>query len=93
MPSPLAPDPIRFSHVFVVYSEPIEILWREHLSFYLYHYPIRDMNPSIGAISRWTQVDTFTSTETTVAIKIKNGQTLDKLGPVHATRHSGLYKE
>ena len=25
MPSPLAPDPIRVRHVFVVYSEPIEI--------------------------------------------------------------------
>ena len=43
-----------FSHVFVVYSEPIEIVWRWHLSFYLWHlsfylsdYPIRVMNLSI----------------------------------------------
>ena len=43
-----------FSHVSVVYSEPIEIEWRKDLSFYLSHYPIRVMNPSIGAISKWT---------------------------------------
>ena len=30
------------SHVFVVYSEPIEIAWQYHLSFYLSYYPIRD---------------------------------------------------
>ena len=42
-----------FSHVSVVYSEPIEIEWRKDLSFYLSHYPIRVMNPSIGAISKW----------------------------------------
>ena len=36
------------SHVFVVYSEPIS-----HPSFYLSHYPIRVMNPSIGALSKW----------------------------------------
>ena len=28
MPSPLAPDQSGFIHVFVVYSEPIEIVWR-----------------------------------------------------------------
>ena len=28
MPRPLAPDPIRSSHVFGVYSEPIKIAWR-----------------------------------------------------------------
>ena len=39
----VAPDPaIRVSHVFGVYSEPIEIAWQYHLSFYLSHYPIRD---------------------------------------------------
>ena len=37
-----------FSHLFVVYSEPIEIVWRSHLSFYLSHYPIRVMNPSVN---------------------------------------------
>ena len=42
-----------FSHVFGVYSEPIETVWRLHLSFYLSHYPIRVMNPLIGAISKW----------------------------------------
>ena len=36
-----------FSHVFDVYSEPIEIVWQYHLS----HYPIRDMNPYIGAVT------------------------------------------
>ena len=51
MPSPLAPDPIRVQSRFDVYSVPIEIVWR--LAFYLYHYPIRVMNPSIGAISKW----------------------------------------
>ena len=40
-----------FSHVSVTYSEPIDIVWRQHLSFYLSHYPIRDMNPLIGAIT------------------------------------------
>ena len=50
MPSSLAPDPI---NVFVAYSEPIEIVWWKHLSFYLSHYPIRVMNPSIGAIGKW----------------------------------------
>ena len=39
--------------MFVVYSEPIEIAWLEHLSFYLSHYPIRDMNPLIDAITKW----------------------------------------
>ena len=39
--------------MFVVYSEPIEIVWRQHLSFNLSHYPIRVMNPSIGAIGKW----------------------------------------
>ena len=47
--------------MFVVYSEPIEIAWRQHLSFYLSHYPIRDVNPSISAINR-----NITSTETMV---------------------------
>ena len=42
-----------FSHVFVVYSKPIEIVWCYHLSFYLSHYPIRVMNPVIIAISKW----------------------------------------
>ena len=28
--------------MFGAYSEPIEIAWRLHLSFYLAHYPIRD---------------------------------------------------
>ena len=52
MPSPLAPDPIRAqSCVCCLYSEPIEIAWRYHLSFYLAHYPIRD-KPYIGAISK-----------------------------------------
>ena len=40
--TPLVPDPIRFSHVFGVHSEPIEIAWQHHLSFYLSHHPIRD---------------------------------------------------
>ena len=31
-----------FSHVFGVYSEPIEIVWRLHLYFYISLYPIRD---------------------------------------------------
>ena len=54
LPIPFAPDPVAgFSHVFGVYSEPIEIVWRWHLSFYLSHYPIRDMNPLIGANSKW----------------------------------------
>ena len=39
--------------MFDVYSEPIEIVWRLHLSFYLSYYPIRVKNPSIGAISKW----------------------------------------
>ena len=37
-----------FSHVFVVYSKPIEIV---SISFQLSHYPIREMNPLIGANS------------------------------------------
>ena len=40
MPSPLAPDQSGFIHVFVVYSEPIEILLGIFLSL-------------IGAISKW----------------------------------------
>ena len=40
-----------FSHVSVTYSEPIDIVWRQHLSFYPSHYLIRDMNPLIGAIT------------------------------------------
>ena len=56
MPSPLALTQSGFSHVFVVYSEPIEIVWRKHLSFYLSHHPIRVMNPLIGAISKWEYV-------------------------------------
>ena len=39
-----------FSHVFVVYSEPIDIVWQYYLSIYLI---IKVMNPSIGAISKW----------------------------------------
>ena len=39
--------------MFGVYSKPIEIVWWEHLSFYLSHYPIRVMNPSIGASGKW----------------------------------------
>ena len=37
--------------MFVTYSEPIENVWRSPLSFYLSHYPIRIMNPPIGAIT------------------------------------------
>ena len=29
----------------IVYSEPIETVWRLHLSLYLSYYPIRVMNP------------------------------------------------
>ena len=63
---------------FVVYSEPIEIVWRYHLSLYLSHYPIRDVNPSISAIN-----GNITSTETIVMLRcqcpIYNGQQLKAL--------------
>ena len=48
MPSPLSPDPTRVQSCICCHSEPI--VWRLHLSFYLSHHLIRDMNPSIGAI-------------------------------------------
>ena len=53
MPSPLAPAPIR------VQSCVCCLFWTNrnstpvNLSFYLSHYPIRVMNPSIGTISKW----------------------------------------
>ena len=53
MPCPLAPDPIRVRSCVCCHSEPIAIVWRYHLSFYLSHYPIRVMNSSIDAINKW----------------------------------------
>ena len=53
MRNPLGLIQSGFSHVFVVYSEPIEIVGRKRLSFYLSHYPIGVMNPYIIAISKW----------------------------------------
>ena len=40
-------------HVLAVYSEPIEIVWQYHQSFYLALYPIRVMKPSIGDVIKW----------------------------------------
>ena len=42
MPNSLCLIQSGFSPVFGTYSEPIEIAWRRHLSFYLAHFPIRD---------------------------------------------------
>ena len=42
-----------FSHVFGVYSEPIEIARRLHLSFYLSQYPIRDKSLYRRYNSKW----------------------------------------
>ena len=52
MPSPLGPHPTR------VQSCVCCIFWTNRnslavTSFYLSHYPIRDMNPWISAISKW----------------------------------------
>ena len=59
MPSPLAPDPIR------VQSCVCCLFWTNRncmpvTSFYLSHSPIRVMNPSIGAISKWKYYSTET---------------------------------
>ena len=57
MPSPLAPDPIRVqSCVCCLFWTNRNIVWRKHLSFYLFHYPIRVMNLYIGAISKWKYI-------------------------------------
>ena len=39
--------------MFGVYFERIKIVWRQHLSLFLSHYPSRFMNPSVSAISKW----------------------------------------
>ena len=53
MSSPLAPDPIRVQSWVCCLLWTNEIVRRKHISLYLSYYPIRDMNPSIGAISKW----------------------------------------
>jgi len=63
MPSQLAPDPIR------VQSCVCCLFWTNRnsmavTSIFLSHYSIRDMNPTIDALSKWTYL--YSSTETIV---------------------------
>ena len=56
-----------FSHVFGVYSEPIEIALQYHLS----HHPIRDE-------SLYQYMEIYTYTKTTVRIRIKGAKSQQK---------------
>ena len=42
-----------FSHVFGVYSKPIEIAWQYPLSIYLSHHPMRDGSLCRGKTLNW----------------------------------------
>ena len=61
--------------MFVVYSEPIEIVWRLYISFYLSHYPIRDESFN----RRYQQMEIFTSIETMVDTGYRSHRALEFL--------------
>ena len=67
--------------MFVVYSEPIEIV-----SFYLSHYPIRVMNPSIGAISKLMEILTCTETIAVHHLILICTETFKGIKPLPQTR-------